>query len=53
LSVVPIRPSTDSDEAVLEAPPRGTLIVVGVFGAAVALGWVLLYFGLFLPRVTP
>jgi hypothetical protein len=34
-------------------PPRGTLLVVGVFGGLVALGWVLLYFGLFLPRATP
>jgi hypothetical protein len=33
--------------------PRGTLVVVAVFGAIVALGWVLFYVGLFLPRVTP
>lgn len=33
--------------------PRGTLVVVAVFGAFVALGWMFFYFGLFLPRVTP
>lgn len=34
-------------------PPRGTLYIVGAFGILVALGWLLLYFGLFLPRATP
>lgn len=34
-------------------PPRGTLYVVGLFGALLTLGWLLLYFGLFLPRATP
>jgi hypothetical protein len=34
-------------------PPRGTLYIVGGFGILVALGWLLLYFGLFLPRSTP
>jgi hypothetical protein len=33
--------------------PRGTLYIVGIFGALVAVGWLLLYFGLFLPRSTP
>lgn len=35
------------------SPPRGTLVIVAVFGTCVALGWLLFYFGLFLPRVTP
>jgi hypothetical protein len=34
-------------------PPRGTLYIVSAFGILVALGWLLLYFGLFLPRATP
>lgn len=33
--------------------PRGTLYIVGAFGLLVVLGWLLLYFGLFLPRATP
>jgi hypothetical protein len=36
-----------------DAPPRGTLYIVSAFGLLVALGWLLLYFGLFLPRATP
>ncbi len=38
----------DHDES-----PRGTLYIVSAFGILVALGWLLLYFGLFLPRATP
>ena len=33
--------------------PRGTLAIVGAFGALVVAGWLLLFFGLFLPRSTP
>jgi hypothetical protein len=33
--------------------PRGTLWIVGVFGGVVVLGWLLLFFGLFVPRTTP
>jgi hypothetical protein len=33
--------------------PRGTLIIVAVFGVLVVLGWLLFYFGLYLPRNTP
>ena len=36
-----------------DAPPRGTLYIVSAFGILVVLGWLLLYFGLFLPRATP
>jgi len=32
--------------------PRGTLIIVSVFGALVVLGWLLFFFGLFVPRGT-
>ena len=33
--------------------PRGTLYIVGGFGVLLVLGWLLFYFGLFLPRATP
>ena len=33
--------------------PRGTLVIVGAFGALVVVGWLLFFFGLFLPRLTP
>jgi len=32
--------------------PQGTLIIVSVFGALFLLGWLLLFFGLFVPRGT-
>jgi hypothetical protein len=35
-----------------EAGPRGTAAIVGIFGALVVLGWLLLFFGLFVPRGT-
>ena len=30
--------------------PRGTLAVVGIFGALFLLGWLAMYFGMFLQR---
>jgi hypothetical protein len=47
-AVHPMTLPPDHDES-----PRGTLYIVSAFGILVALGWLLLYFGLFLPRVTP
>ena len=35
------------------AHPRGTLLIVGIFGGLVVVGWLLFFFGLFLPRNTP
>jgi hypothetical protein len=32
--------------------PRGTLAIVAIFGAFVVVGWLLLFFGLFVPRGT-
>ena len=32
---------------------RGTIYIVGAFGALVVVGWLLFFFGLFLPRNTP
>jgi hypothetical protein len=30
--------------------PQGTLVIVCVFGGLVVLGWLVLFFGVFLPR---
>jgi hypothetical protein len=32
--------------------PRGTVTIVAVFGSLLVLGWLLLFFGLFVPRGT-
>ena len=32
--------------------PRGTVVIVSAFGALVVLGWLLMFFGLFVPRGT-
>lgn len=32
--------------------PSGTVVIVSVFGALVVLGWLLMFFGLFVPRGT-
>ena len=32
--------------------PQGTIVIVAVFGALVVLGWLLMFFGLFVPRGT-
>jgi hypothetical protein len=37
---------------VSDETPRGTVWIVGIFGALVVLGWFLMYFGLFVPRGT-
>jgi hypothetical protein len=33
--------------------PRGTVVIVGTFGALVVVGWLLFFFALFVPRITP
>ena len=33
--------------------PRGTMVIVSVFGALLVAGWLLFFFGLFVPRNTP
>ncbi len=33
-----------------DASPRGTLVIVSIFGGLVVVGWLLLFFGLFVPR---
>ena len=36
-----------------QASHRGTVVIVWIFGTLVVLGWLLFFFGLFLPRNTP
>jgi hypothetical protein len=33
--------------------PRGTAVIVFTFGALVVVGWLLLFFGVFVPRGLP
>lgn len=42
----------ESSEPQGEVEPRGTLTIVSIFGALVVVGWLLLFFGLFVPRGT-
>jgi len=32
--------------------PRGTVVIVAIFGGLLVLGWLALFFGLFVPRGT-
>jgi hypothetical protein len=32
--------------------PRGTVMIIAVFGGLLVLGWLLMFFGLFVPRGT-
>ena len=34
------------------AQTRGTVVIVSIFGGLVVLGWLLMFFGLFVPRGT-
>jgi hypothetical protein len=36
-----------------EESPRGTVVIVFTFGALVLVGWLLLFFGVFVPRGLP
>jgi hypothetical protein len=45
-------PGNDPDSPPAGDEPRGTLVVVGAFGALVVIGWLLIFFGLFVPRGT-
>lgn len=40
------------DEQSGAARPQGTVVIVSVFGALLVLGWLLMFFGLFVPRGT-
>jgi hypothetical protein len=46
-----IDPMTSPPEPPDEGP-RGTVTIVAVFGSLLVLGWLLLFFGVFVPRGT-
>lgn len=48
--ITPIRPRDDHEEL---GHPRGTLAIVAVFGALFLLGWLAMYFCMFLQRGAP
>lgn len=43
---------TDGDDPRGAPRPQGTVVIVAVFGALVVIGWLLMFFGLFVPRGT-
>lgn len=48
----PVYLMVSGDEHPEEAHPRGTVVIVAAFGGLVVLGWLLMFFGLFLARGT-
>lgn len=45
------RPDTSAEESVnVGGHPRGTLAIVGIYGLLFVVGWLFIYFGVFLPR---
>lgn len=45
------RPDPAPDEPVdVGGHPRGTLAIVGIYGLLFVVGWLFIYFGVFLPR---
>lgn len=45
------RPSlTEEPPAGLDGHPKGTLAIVGIYGALFVIGWLILYFFVFVPR---
>ncbi len=48
--------SDDQSDRSLDEPvdvgghPRGTLAIVGIYGLLFVIGWLIMYFGVFLPR---
>lgn len=49
-STAPLRPEEPPEEF---GHPRGTLTIVAVFGALFLLGWLVMYFCMFLQRGAP
>jgi hypothetical protein len=43
---------TTGDDHTGAEHPRGTVVIVAVFGALMVIGWLLMFFGLFVPRGT-
>ncbi|MDP2578213.1 MAG: hypothetical protein Q8W48_10905 [Candidatus Palauibacterales bacterium] len=46
----PSREGTPGLEGAGESHPRGTLAIVGVYGLLFVLGWLFIYFFVFVPR---
>jgi hypothetical protein len=46
-----LRPSSEQPSGV-GGHPKGTLAIVGVYGLLFALGWLIIYFFVFVPRGT-
>ena len=45
------QPDTSGEESVdVGGHPRGTLAIVGIYGLLFVVGWLFIYFGVFLPR---
>ena len=45
------RPDPAAEESVdVGGHPRGTLAIVGIYGLLFVVGWLFIYFGVFLPR---
>lgn len=42
--------SEEQQRKIMEAPPKGTLAVILVFGAIFTVAWLLMFFGRFLPH---
>jgi hypothetical protein len=48
--VMPELPELKEEEKHLSASPRGTWVIMLIFGIVFTLAWLALYFGIFLPR---
>ena len=41
-------PSSDQEKKILESSPRGTMVLLSIFAVVTLLGWLYMYFGMFL-----
>ena len=45
------QPDRSLDEPVdVGGHPKGTLVIVGIYGLLFVIGWLIMYFGVFVPR---
>ena len=45
------QPTPSPEESVdVGGHPKGTLAIVGIYGLLFVIGWLIMYFGLFVPR---
>ena len=49
-SDTPRKLSPEEKEKILESPPKGTLMIILIFGLIFTLSWLVLFFGRFLSR---